>query len=338
MWPLFSHTGVSGHNRRNPKTHAAQETGREMGEPNRNNIKIANDNREEKKRTRRNNATHTVRPTTDPPISLPVVKTHRRRKKSQQMRKERTDPERTKRQKTKQKQLARENERKTLIKMQNAIRTMNTASLNPDSVKEEEQTHRDITKDLDRGKIHISAIEETHIAQGRRYLLENYRVATESATHPEKAGVVKGGTAVAIRESAKQHIAQIARQRSRVLRATLDRKNSRMPIQIISIYAPRNGHTEEDRRQHWEEVNEILTNTCKRHMIIWCADANGRLGSDEATEAPKTNKYNATTKIVGPYARVAKNGERKRKTPTGNLPKPAHYPDSNMETAETSQS
>ena len=109
-----------------------------------------------------------------------------------------------------------------------------------------------------------------------------------------------------IHESIQKYIEQIAGQSSRAIRATLGRKNSRMPIQIISIYAPRNGHTEGGRRKHWKGVNEILNKTRKRHMIIWLAGTNGKLGRDEVAGEPNTNKDNAATKIVGPYKRATK--------------------------------
>ena len=71
-----------------------------------------------------------------------------------------------------------------------------------------------------------------------------------------------------------------------------------MSIQIISTYAPHNGHVEAERRQHCEEVKEILHKTCKRHMIIWCRDANGQLGREN--EEGKADKDYAKQDIVSP--------------------------------------
>ena len=109
----------------------------------------------------------------------------------------------------------------------------------------------------------------------------DYRIATAAAAKKEETGVVQGGASIMIRESAQKYITKITRQSSRVIKETLDRQHSNMPIQIISTYAPHNGHAEEDRTQHWKEVKGILNKTCKRHMIIWCADANGQLGRDK---------------------------------------------------------
>ena len=78
-----------------------------------------------------------------------------------------------------------------LIKMGNGIRTMNMSSINPDSVKEE-QTQRDIIKNLTRRKIHIAAIQETHIAHDRDYIMGNYRVVTAAGNKREDISTTWG--------------------------------------------------------------------------------------------------------------------------------------------------
>ena len=84
-----------------------------------------------------------------------------------------------------------------LINMKNGLRTTNIASLNPDSMGEE-QMQRDIAKDITRNQIHIAAIRETHIAHDRDYRLDNYRIITEASTMGAEAGAVQGGTSVMI--------------------------------------------------------------------------------------------------------------------------------------------
>ena len=64
---------------------------------------------------------------------------------------------------------------------ENGLRTMNIASLNPDSMKEGEM-QLDIIIGIARNKIHIAAIRETHITQDGDYLLDNYRIITTSST------------------------------------------------------------------------------------------------------------------------------------------------------------
>ena len=103
-----------------------------------------------------------------------------------------------------------------------------------------------------------------------------------------------------IRESLRHHITQITSQRSRVLRVTLGHAKSKMPIHIISTYAPHNGHTEEERRQHWEDAKELFNKTRRRRLILWGADANGNWGTE--TRKKKRNmpkKANADQRIIG---------------------------------------
>ena len=103
-----------------------------------------------------------------------------------------------------------------------------------------------------------------------------------------------------------------------------------MPVQIITTYAPHNGHTDGDRRQQWEEIKAILNKTCKRHMIIWRTAANGQIGRDGEEE--KT-QINATCNIIGPYTR-AKNRKSKRHIPNKYMPKTQHDTNGNMEEAK----
>ena len=108
-----------------------------------------------------------------------------------------------------------------------------------------------------------------------------------------------------IRESLQQNTTQIQRQRSRSLRVTLDRAKAKMPIRAISTYAPHNGHAEETRHRHWEDVQELLNKTCKQHLIIWGADANGELGNKDKTEEEKyVKKERNIRSIIGPYTRA----------------------------------
>ena len=146
---------------------------------------------------------------------------------------------------------------------------MNIASLRPDSTTQE-QTPRDIAMRLTRNKMHISFTQETHIVRDIDYLVGNYRSITSSSAQREQTW----GTArriinydTWIHGSMQQYITQIARQSSRALRVTLDRTNSNMHIQILTTYAPHNGHTE-DRKQSWEAAQAIMNKICKRQMII----------------------------------------------------------------------
>ena len=213
-----------------------------------------------------------------------------------------------------QKQLEYATYSKTIIIMAHGLRTLDISSMNPDSMRGE-KVKRGIVKNLTMGKIHISDIQESHITQDGNALHGNYRIATASADMSKTTGVVHGGTAIMAQVSMQHHIAQIEEKSIRVLRATLDHAKSKIRIQILSTYAPSNGHAEEERRQHWGEVKETLNETCERHLLIWGADANGQLGRIERIqEEEKDTHGHVATRVIGPYAREEK---RRRKNEMG---------------------
>ena len=167
-----------------------------------------------------------------------------------------------------QKKLEYDTERKTMITVENGLRALKIASLNPDSMREA-TTQQEIVKGLAGNRIHIAEIQETHITQERSFLQDYCRIITEAADKNEATGVVGGWTSIMIRASAHHHIAQITRHIIRVLRVTLDQDKSKMPLHVISTYAPHNGHTEEERQRRWGDVKIIRNKTCKRRLLIW---------------------------------------------------------------------
>ena len=70
------------------------------------------------------------------------------------------------------KQLEYAAEWKTMISMENGLRTLNIASLNPDSMRET-ATQQEIVNGLTKNKIHIAEIQETHITQDKSYVAGN---------------------------------------------------------------------------------------------------------------------------------------------------------------------
>ena len=134
--------------------------------------------------------------------------------------------------------------------MENGFRTLNIASLNPDSFKEE-TTQQEIISELTKRQIHIAAIRETRITANLNYKKDSYRIITASSDKNKETNTVTGGVAILIHESIQQNIIQIKRQGSRAIRVTLGQEKAAMPIHIISTYAPHSGHGEETRQKHW---------------------------------------------------------------------------------------
>ena len=66
--------------------------------------------------------------------------------------------------KKRQKQIGYNPEWETLINLENGFRTLNIASLKPDSFKEQ-TTQQEITSELTKRKIHLATIQETRISE-----------------------------------------------------------------------------------------------------------------------------------------------------------------------------
>ena len=77
--------------------------------------------------------------------------------------------------------------------MENGLRTLNFARLNPDSMWGKE-THRDIVKGLAENKIRLEAIQETHITRDCNYMVGNYRGITAAEDKNIETGIATGGS------------------------------------------------------------------------------------------------------------------------------------------------
>jgi len=87
---------------------------------------------------------------------------------------------------------------------------------------------------------------------------------------------------------------------------TLSHKNALTPITILTTYAPHKGYSAQERKKHWDQVDNTIQQIPKRHMTIWCTDSNGQLGKD--------NQDNKNKHIIGPYTNAKEtekgNGQR----------------------------
>ena len=84
-----------------------------------------------------------------------------------------------------------------------------------------------------------------------------------------------------VHECIQKDVIQVKRRSSRALNVPIGMEKATMPIQIISTYAPHSGNKEEIRKKRWNDVNELLSKTSKRHLIICGADAYGQIGGKE---------------------------------------------------------
>ena len=125
------------------------------------------------------------------------------------------------------------------------------------------EMHRAIIKGLTKNKIYLEAVQEANITRDSNYMMGNYRI-TASEDKNEETGIATGGTAIMEHESMKQHITQIARQSGRALRVTLGHAESKIPIHIISTYAPRKSAAQQTQKGERDIDGQTLKNYAAR--------------------------------------------------------------------------
>ena len=93
-------------------------------------------------------------------------------------------------------------------------------------------------------KIHIAAIQETHIPKDYNYKYNGYRIitsASKNTTGNNTNGMTRGGVAIMIHQEMEQYISNINRIDHRIMTVTLQDTPKDIPITIVVTYAPHTG-------------------------------------------------------------------------------------------------
>jgi len=160
-------------------------------------------------------------------------------------------------------------ERKAVISTEQGLRTLSIVSMNHDNFISEE-ARRNITQTLRRNKIHIAALQETHIPHSLNYISDGYGIITTSSTRQNldiPQGLTTGEVAILVHKDLEQHITHIAKINNRIMHITLQSQKSHTPITILNTYAPHSGKSKTEQTEHWNQVGEVLK-TCQKHIII----------------------------------------------------------------------
>ena len=121
--------------------------------------------------------------------------------------------------------------------MKEGNRSLSIASINPDNFAHE-ITQTEITEMLLRKKIHIAAIQETHIPRDLNYKLNGYRIITSAAIRETNLsekhentnrGLPNAGVAILIHEELEHHVVNIQRIDGRIIKVTLHSKKLTYP-------------------------------------------------------------------------------------------------------------
>ena len=194
-------------------------------------------------------------------------------------------------------------ERKKVISINPGERTLKVVSLNPDSMNRE--CIDNIIRKMKKQKIHIACVQETKCTRNLSYKVEGFKILSTAAI-TGKNGSPDGGAAIIVNDTLAPMIRKVVRYNERVIQVTLQNAAHDIPVNIISIYAPHNGHAIEKRKLFWKEVNKNLMNVHKKGIVICGIDANGQLGAGNNgtkhertigmwTNAKATEKGNGTS-------------------------------------------
>ena len=117
---------------------------------------------------------------------------------------------------------------------------------------------------MEKNKINIACVQETKIRKNLDYRTQNgYRILSTAATS-EKNGSPEGGVAIIVSGELAPMIKNVKRHDERVIQVTLQNSPYDIPVNILSIYAPHNGHAVEKRRLFWKNLNKYVEKYTKK--------------------------------------------------------------------------
>ena len=130
-------------------------------------------------------------------------------------------------------------------------------------------------RELQKHKIHIAGIRETHISLYLDFARNGYSVITSSSRHNEtltgkqqpQKGMNRGGVAILIREDLAQHIHQIARRDNRLLKVILNDGEDSLPLTILTTYSPQKDPLKKRAKKQWETNLPGYTKNSPMHMV-----------------------------------------------------------------------
>ena len=121
------------------------------------------------------------------------------------------------------------------LSTQEGYQTLRIESVNPDTfITPEAQLQ--VIQNLQQREMQIAAIQETHKPHDQNFKRSGYRITTSKAIQQEKGtqGVSTGGLAILIHEELEHRISHIHRIDHRILKITLQSRESHTPITIIT--------------------------------------------------------------------------------------------------------
>ena len=158
------------------------------------------------------------------------------------------------------------------------------------------ETRALIIEKLERYKIDIACIQETHDTTNKNMNMGNYDIYRSSSSSKEKV-YKQAGVAIYVHKAYRDSTHNIIRHNDRCIQLTLEGDDFLRPMIITNTYAPHSGYSTEIREKYWKEVGEILKKNrkIKNTANLWMANNNGGIGRGKTTKNyGKTGKQRRT--------------------------------------------
>ena len=196
---------------------------------------------------------------------------------------------------------------KKSINLDYGNRTLNIASINPDSLRTKEAKNT-LINTINALRIDIACMQETHNERIDSEQIENYtifyggcdcvKLSKKINTHdnePIEESIIgpnsyKAGVAIVLRNDLTHLIKNIFRISSRIMELRIQTGKKVANISILNTYAPRNNYPNTQIYDYWALVNSHIPNIPHKLIRIWCTDNNGQVSQN-----------NHNDKYIGPW-------------------------------------
>ena len=134
-----------------------------------------------------------------------------------------------------------------------------------------------IAKEMNRYKLHILGISETHWTQsGRKYLQSGELLlfsGRKDSKHSEGVGLM-------ISKQVQKALRGWQPHGERIIEASFTTKNRNINLNIIQIYSPTNEAPNEEKEEFYNKLQQVVDNLPGKDVNIIMGDANAKVGED----------------------------------------------------------
>ncbi|XP_021747807.1 craniofacial development protein 2-like [Chenopodium quinoa] len=138
----------------------------------------------------------------------------------------------------------------------------------------------EVVEVMKRRRVNIMCLQETRwTREGARGLVLGYKVwyVGQETSHMNKNGGARNGVGVILNERLSKEVIEVYRKNDKLIRVKL--LCSKEIVNVISVYAPQVGLDEEDKRQFWKDLDEVVQGVHHTKKLYIGGDLNGHVGA-----------------------------------------------------------